>query len=387
MTAPCPACRSPHTRLLTELRDLPVHVGSLWRTAGEAQTCPTGTLALTHCETCQYVFNSSFDSKLMEYTHAYDNSLEASPVFRKYAAELAQRLIDDHQLRGKRVVEIGCGKGAFISLLCELGDNRGFGFDTTFDDSAPANPRVEFIKEHYSERHTAGHADLVCSRHVFEHIPQPLPFLEMVRRSLGDRYDTVVYFEVPESLFIFESESIWDLIYEHCGYFGHESLSGIFARCGFDVLALSTTFGGQFLGIEARPSRNATGTLPAIDEAAKMGPHASRFTDMFEARKAAWKERIQALRARGKTIAVWGAGAKTVSFMNLFQLAADIDAVVDINARKQGHFLPGTGHAISSPEVLRQRKPDAVIVMNPNYTGEIRAQLADIGLSPELLDV
>ncbi len=386
MTGPCPACLSDKTKIVVTIPQVPAHVGSLWPSEAEAKACPKGDMTVTHCEDCQYVFNSTFDLKLTEYTHAYDNSLESSGVFRDYAKSLARELIEKHDLRHKKVVEIGCGKGAFISLLCDIGENQGFGFDTTFDESTRPSERVEFIKAHYSEDQTAGPVDFVCSRHVFEHIPEPLPFLQMVRRSLGERMETVVYFEVPESLFIFKDQSIWDLMYEHCGYFGHESLSSIFTRCGFDVIELATTFGGQFLGIVAKPSQHELGSAPPVGDEFRLGAHVDRFAELFEARKAEWQQRIQALRSAGKKLAVWGAGGKTVGFMNLFQIAEDVETVVDINPRKQGHFVPGTGQAIVAPEALKERVPDAVIVMNKNYTHEIRKQLGELGLRPEILE-
>ncbi len=385
-SAVCPACAGNAVRQFLEIRKVPVHVGSLWPTPEAAKACPFGDMVLNYCEACGYVFNAAFDSKLTEYTHAYDNSLEASGVFMDYARQLAANLIERYDLHNKTVVEIGCGKGAFISLLCEMGPNRGFGFDTTFDERTAPSERVTFVKAHYSEEQTGDEADFVCSRHVFEHIPQPLPFLQMVRRSLAERHETVVYFEVPESLFIFRDESIWDLMYEHCGYFTPQSLAGIFTRCGFDVLAVADAFGDQFLGIEAKPARRAQGQLAQGLNLAAVGPYLDGFAERFQARKRQWQEQMQQLRGAGKRICVWGAGGKTVSFMNLFRIADDVESVVDINPRKQGHFLPGTGHAILPPEALKARKPDAVIVMNKNYTGEVKTALGDMGLNPIVLE-
>lgn len=386
MTASCPACLGTETHTVLSLPNMPVHVGSLWPTAEEARACHKGDMVLTHCRGCHYIFNAAFDPRVLEYTLDYDNSLESSAVFRDYLRDLAEGLVREHALNQKTIVEIGCGKGAFVSLLCDVGDNRGYGFDTTFDESTPPSERVEFIKAHYTEDQTSRPADLVCSRHVFEHIPEPLAFLQMVRRSLGDRHDTVVYFEVPESLFIFKDQSIWDLLYEHCGYFGHESLSSIFTRCGFDVQGLKTTYGGQFLGIVATPSKTDQGSAPAVGESFAIGRHVERFAEQFEARRQEWVSRIEALRAAGKRVAVWGAGGKTVTFMNLFQIAEAIETVVDINPRKQGHFVPGTGQPILAPEALRQRPPDTVIVMNKNYTSEIGKSLEELGLQPELIE-
>jgi hypothetical protein len=59
--------------------------------------------------------------------------------------------------------------------------------------------------------------------------------------------------------------------------------------------------------------------------------------------------------------------------------------VVDLNPRKHGRFVPGTGHEVVSPDRLRDIRPDVVIVMNEVYKDEIRKDLRARGLTPELL--
>ena len=59
-------------------------------------------------------------------------------------------------------------------------------------------------------------------------------------------------------------------------------------------------------------------------------------------------------------------------------------AIVDINRFRHGKHLPGYGHRIASPEALKTCRPDLVVVMNPIYRAEIRKQLDEMGLAPEL---
>ena len=61
--------------------------------------------------------------------------------------------------------------------------------------------------------------------------------------------------------------------------------------------------------------------------------------------------------------------------------------VVDINPPKQGKFLPVTGHEVIGPAALASAPPDTVIVMNPIYLPEIAADLATLGLAPELVAI
>lgn len=373
--------------MFLDLAGVPAQVGSLWPSSEAARACPRGDMSMTHCRACQLIFNASFDPKLMEYDQAYDNSLESSAVFVQYAEDLAERLIGRYELRNKTVMEIGCGKGAFIEMLCRLGPNRGFGFDKTFDDTTPRDSRVTFVKEHFSREHARMAPDFVCSRHVLEHIPEPLPFLEELRAGLASVSGAVVYIEVPEVMFILRDLSIWDLMYEHCTYYGHEALGALLTRTGFEVLSIEDRYGGQFLGVEARPTDGETSPPQVSDPSLRVGDRIQTFAQHFESRRKEWQVRLQSLSSEGKRIAVWGAGGKTVSFMNFFDVGDAIDTVVDVNPRKQGHFLPGTGHAISSPERLREREPDTVIVMNPVYRAEIGAHLSGMGLQPEVMMV
>jgi len=383
----CPACGSGDVVGVVRIEAMPVHIGSLWASAEEARGCPRGDIDLSHCRACQLVFNAAFDPEPLEYTHTYDNSLEGSAVFMDFATTLAKSLVERYGLREKKVVEIGCGKGKFIELLCQYGPNRGIGFDTTYDSTAPnpAPDRLEFVKAHYSAEQTGGDVDLVVSRHVLEHIPDPAGFLRMLRESLDDSPNAAVYVEVPEVMWIVRDLSIWDVIYEHCNYFGHESLSSLFVRCGFDVIRLDNHFGDQFLSIEARPHHGGGSAAPPIDESLRVARRIEAFAEHFRRLRSEWGDTLAKLSAGNKRVAIWAAGAKTVSFMNLFDASRRIDSIVDINTRKHGMHLPGTGHVILAPEALIDRRPDTVIVMNAAYREEIAAHLDGMGLDVEIL--
>ena len=81
----------------------------------------------------------------------------------------------------------------------------------------------------------------------------------------------------------------------------------------------------------------------------------------------------------------WGAGSKGNTFANLVARADVVPYVVDLNPRKHGMFVAGTGARIVPPEFLVQYRPDVVVVLNPVYEREIRQRLAGLGLSPSVL--
>lgn len=368
---------------------MPVSIGVQWPDIDSARSCTRGDLQLTYCNSCGFVWNRSFDESRLEYSQKYDNSLDFSPVFQTYAEGLADRLIETYSIRAKRVVELGCGKGHFLSLLCERGQNSGIGFDPSYEgervDSAVAD-RIEYVQDFYGEKYTDHPGDLVCCRHVLEHIKNPLEFLASVRKTVGGNTDTVVYFEVPNVRLILERLSVWDIIYEHCNYFSRESLVNLFQRAGFEVLRIEETYQKQFLSIDCRLSSNNTNSQANTEPLDNLSGLVDRFSAEMKERIGSWHKRLEEFEKAGKKVAIWGAGAKTVGFANMLKIGDQIPSAVDINPHKQGLYLAGMGQKIVSPDQLQSVQPDVVIVMNPIYSEEIKSQLDSMGLSPEIIE-
>ena len=385
----CSVCNSTGVAVFFEIFQVPVHCNVLWPTRDEAIRAPKGDIRLGFCGDCGHIFNLAFNSELMEYTQDYENSLHFSPRFQGYAESLAARLIDRYDLHGKDIIEIGCGRGDFLTLLCELGGNRGVGFDPSYMPERNANAtteRIIFIGDFYSERYASYKADFVCCRHVLEHIQFPRDFLTSVLHSIGNRLGTVVFFEVPNVLFTLRDLGIWDLIYEHCSYFSTSSLSRLFTLCGFDICDLTETYEKQFLCIEALPNEGlADSTHDPRDDLEEMACDVAAFADQYRSKAQIWRCNLERIAYTGQRAVVWGAGSKGVTFLNALETQDQIVYAVDINPRKQGMYLAGTGQQVVPPEFLRDHQPDVVIVMNPIYEDEIRQTTGSLGLTPEFM--
>jgi SAM-dependent methyltransferase len=386
----CPVCAGADTIPLVDMPGMPVLCNELWDTQEGARHAPRGDIRPTLCRTCSHIFNSAFDPDAIHYAQSYENSLHFSPRFQQYAQALVSRLVSTYDLRHKTVLEIGCGQGEFLSMLCAAGDNQGIGFDPSYSPeraAAASTSQITFVPELYSEKTAHYAADLICCRHVLEHIQHPRAFVTSLRRALADSPHTVVYMEVPNVRFMLEDLSIWDFIYEHYSYFSARSLARLFHEGGFRVLRLEEAYRGQFLALDAMP-----GPAPADAPAQERVPHANAgepdaFAQVFQQKIQEWKDRLATFAQEGKRVAIWGAGSKGVTFLNLLQTAAPIDTVTDINPHKQGKFIAGTGHQITAPDYLVERRPDVVIIMNPIYRPEIEQQLANWGLNPQVLSV
>ena len=184
---------------------------------------------------------------------------------------------------------------------------------------------------------------------------------------------------------VLEDLTVWDIIYEHCSYFGMESLAASFQRAGFEVLDLRETWGGQFVTIDARFGGGDKDSRQWGD-VQQVTRRVESFAAEFQRRIDDWQSKIDSLRRDRKRVVAWGAGAKAVSFLNMLELGDDdLPYVVDISPHKQGTFLGGTGQEVVAPDFLVEYRPDVIILMNPIYQDEISKQVTDLGLSVEYM--
>lgn len=387
----CPVCGNSGTTVFFEVESVPVFCNALWETRARATAAPVAPIRLAHCRRCAMIYNDAFDPGLTRYSPAYENSLHFSPVFRKWAEETAERLVQRYRLREKDVIEIGCGQGDFLALMQRLGNNRVLGFDPSYDPKknagAAQRPEVTILPEAYSQAHVQYPADFVCCRHVLEHVHHPLDFLEGVRRAIGRNDACAVYFEVPNALYCLEQKGLWDIIYEHCSYFTSESLTNLFLRAGFEPIDVALRYGSQFLTIEARPAQDLTNgkyngewTIPNLSQLT------SEFQRFYPERVSSWREELSKLYSDNSRIVIWGAGSKGVTFANTLSIShRQIEYIVDVNPRKSGKFIPGTGQQVVEPGFLKEHRPQVIIIMNPIYQTEIRQTVSQLGFNPRFL--
>ena len=390
MSATCPACAEPAADVFHEQRRIPAHSVMLFDSREAALAYPRGDLRLVHCGACGFIFNKAFDETLNEYSQRCEESQGFSPHFRSWMEAVAKEFVDRYDLHDRSVLEIGCGKGEFLALVCELGHNLGVGVDPAYVPGrldSPALDRLTFINELYTSEHGDLAGDAVICRHTLEHIAPVAEFVATIRRSLADRSSVIVFFELPETLRVLREVAFWDLYYEHCSYFTPGSLARLFRREGFDLERLRLEFDEQYILLDARPGDGSGPELPLEDDLAETADLVATFRREFPQRIQALREIVDQRHDRGERTVVWGGGSKGVSFLTTLGITGEIDYVVDINPYKQGKFMAGTGHEVVAPERLVEHRPDLVLVMNPIYEDEIAQELARLGLTPDLVPV
>lgn len=340
-------------RELLALHHVPVYQNKMYTSRQAAQGCATGDVVLSQHGRSGLVSNRAFDPDKLVYDGSYQNEQGHSISFSEHLDGVADTL--QRWFAGRRILEIGCGKGAFLKRL------RDQGFDATGIDPAYEGDAPYILQQHFRAGMGIS-GDAIILRHVLEHIPDPFGFLTGIREANGGQ--GLVYIEVPCFDWILSHKAWFDVFYEHVNYFRLADFSRMFLR----VLESGHLFGGQYLYVVADLA-----SLRDPTEGHLQAPAPVVLPEGF----LAGLDRCARLAREDSIRIVWGAAAKGVMFTHHMRLLGlRLDHVVDINPGKQGRFLAGSGLPVHDPRELLPSLGESVdiYVMNSNYLAEIRAQ-------------
>ena len=338
-------------RELMRLESVPAYQNKMFDSAAAARLCPRGDVVLVQDTASGLVHNGAFDPDKLQYDDSYQNEQGHSLIFKDHVAQVLG--IVGRRFHGKSLLEIGCGKGAFVELLRAAGhDARGV--DPAYEGDSP-----HIIRRHF-EPGLGVRGDAIVMRHVLEHIADPFRFLESVAVANGGTGQ--IYIEVPCFEWILEHKAWFDVFYEHVNYFRLADFARMFGR----VLESGHLFGGQYIYAVAELASLRAPGAATLGEPPGLRMPADFFASLDRCARAA---------RPGARRGVWGAGAKGVMFTHhMATRDCTPEVAIDINPAKQGRFLAGSGLPVMDAARALAALGDApdIFVMNSNYLSEIQ---------------
>lgn len=382
----CGVCGAADTLSVDFRASVPVMMHRIYETVEAARAAERGTLDVVACQGCGFVWNRAFDSGLIDYDEQYENEQTYSLAFNDHVMERVADVVaavpSDDEIR---YLEVGSGQGGFIEKVAKSAGVRlrtAEGFDPAWRGNNDSfNSLVKIHKSYFDER--SAHLlqcrpNVVVSRHTIEHVPDPIAFLTTIRRALGPEADAKVFIETPCVEWILQHLAMQDFFYEHCSLFTAASLGYALARSGFGVVGVRHVFGGQYLWCEATTISGPPSNPPRRKTHDDYADARSRFVKH-------WRHSVELARRDGG-VAIWGAGAKGVTFAGLVDPDnVLLDHAIDVNPNKQGRHLAGSGLIVLAPEAAVQRAPRTIFVMNPNYLSEVRVLAENAGIAARLV--
>ena len=359
----------------------------------------SSALRVAVCRSC-WTAQTRHDVDVTDYYRDYRYSVAASGFAQRFMARLAQETLDRYGFAtGARVIEVGSGDGAQLAHFQQRGA-RVLGFEPSADlcavSRAEGVPVAEclFMAETVAEiPRELRPADVVLLTYTFDHLPEPLTFLEAVRTVLEPRRGVLVI-EVHDLEQIMERRETCLFEHEHSIYLTSDSFARLLDRAGFELLTTELLPAGERRGNSLLVVAAPKGTEHAADPPRPLGRDYctwetyADFGEDVERSHAALRAWVRGRRAAGETVAGWGAGGRGVMTLAYTGLdAADVDYLVDRNPHAHGHVAPGSHVPVVAPEHLADNPVDHLVVFSYGYMDEIREHVRDLGSEAELVSV
>jgi 2-polyprenyl-3-methyl-5-hydroxy-6-metoxy-1,4-benzoquinol methylase len=322
-----------------------------------------------------YAYFSSYSTSWLEHS-------------RRYAEAMVRRFgLDEHS----QVVELASNDGYLLQFFAERGIPV-LGIEPAANVAEVAVEKgiptlVEFFGTGTARSCAADtKADLLVGNNVLAHVPDLNDFVAGMKILLADGGQITM--EFPHLMRLVQDNQ-WDTIYhEHFSYFSLMTAAAVFEAHGlriFDVDEIPTHGGSlRIYACHADDQRDDEPRVAELLERERAAGFASLDLYTEYGRRVAEEKReilevLIGLKRQGQRIVGYGAPAKGNTLLNYCGVRADfLEYTCDLSPHKQGRLLPGTHIPIRSPDVLREDRPDVVLILPWNIKDEIMDQLSFI---------
>ncbi len=320
--------------------------------------------------------------------YAYFSSYSASWL--EHARKYSEAMTTRFNLNKKSlVVEIASNDGYLLQWFLKTGIPV-LGVDPAANVAIAAREKGVRTEVMFFSKNAAlqlskqyGKADLLLGNNVLAHVPDINNFVKGMKEMLNT--EGVITMEFPHLQRLIERNQFDTIYHEHFSYLSFVAVNRIFAHHGitlFDVEELPTHGGsiriyGKHSDDDTKKVTNRVYEL--LEREHELGFESLEYYSLFEEKVKETKRKlldflIKAKRNK-KTIIGYGAPGKGNTLLNYCGVRTDfIDYTVDMSPHKQGNLLPGTHIPIYHPDMIKETKPDYVLILPWNLKEEIMAQ-------------
>lgn len=266
------------------------------------------------------------------------------------------------ELRGRHVLEVGCGRGVVLKQLASRGA-QCVGLEPGAQIVGAKDAGVQLINDFFPSPQIAGEKfDAITSYNVIEHIEELEPFLEGVKECLADGGDFI--FCVPNCGPYIAAGDISILLHEHYNYFTEGNVAGLLGRAGFVVKRVSVSKNTALLLVHAR--KGAAEPLPEIDTE-------SRELDAFIHSMHRVQRRLDSSMSRFEDheIAVYCPN-RALNFMSL--IGRRMVRPIEDTPSVLGKYYPFFGRSVENFDALRNYPAKAVYVFSFTHGEQLRSR-------------
>jgi len=343
-------------------------------------------LKLKVCTNCWLVQTVDYTqaSELFSPHYAYFSS--TSSGWLAHARHYCEKIIDSINLnKDSLVIEIASNDGYLLRNFVDAGIPC-LGIEPTASTAIAAEKLgIPVIREFFGLAmakqlsNTNQKADLIIGNNVFAHVPDINDFTTGLKTAL--KTNGTITLEFPHLLQLIKHNQFDTIYHEHFSYLSLYTVRNIFAKAGlrvFDVEELPTHGGSlRIYGCHVDDIRPDTHAIESILFTELQDGLQTLETYLgFQSRVDIIKNDLLSFlldqKKEGKKVAAYGAAAKGNTLLNYAGIKPDLLPVVcDAAPSKQGKYMPGSHIPIKKPGLLKEIKPDIVLILPWNIAKEV----------------
>lgn len=292
--------------------------------------------------------------------------MDDSGIGKKYASDFLKFIKTklNGQIKGKKILEIGCGTGYLLHELHQLGANV-VGIEPGEHGQVGAEKyNVNIIRDFFPSQKITERFDVVIMYCVLEHISDPNAFLQLISDYLLDNGKVIL--AVPDCKPYIDCGDISMLFHEHFSYFSEITLKNLLLNSMKQATEVQrASFGGLLYAVTER-----TSLKPSMDKDCS-GERYNVLADHYIKRLKKYFSEYSS-----EEIGIYVAG-RAINVLTLLKSEIDVSTLrfFDDNIMLHNTYFPGFINKIESRKELLDNPPDRILVMSFTFGDEIKQSL------------
>lgn len=394
MNMTCIACGHALSPLMT-LDDMPASAQNIPAASELAEDHPL-SLTLCQCPSCGLV---QFDTEPVDYYRDVIRAGGGTRTMTRLRHEEYARLLtamQEHHIHGRRIVEVGCGRGEFLHMWQNLAEDPegaaalardqerdplsgqpnaaplhlvGLEHKPSLVEEANAVADKKYrVYEGFATgdvRYPEGPFDAFVQFNFLEHQPDPCDMLRNIGRNLKPQ--AIGLITVPSFEYILRYNGYYELLRDHIANYTEFTLQKLLQDCGFELLSMDLVNRDT---IEAIVRKADPDELSELHYSGRL-IDVSALRDSYDRLSASVNAHIDHLSESHRTMAIWGASHQGFTLAATTKLGGRVEYIIDSAPFKQGRFSPASHIPIVAPDYAVAHPVDEILIVAPGYTDEI----------------
>lgn len=394
MKMTCIACGHALSPLMT-LDDMPASAQNIPAASELAEDHPL-SLTLCQCPSCGLV---QFDTEPVDYYRDVIRAGGGTRTMTRLRHEEYARLLtamQEQHIRGRRIVEVGCGRGEFLRMWQNLAEDPegaaalardqerdplsgqpnaaplhlvGIEHKPSLVEEANASADKKYrVYEGFATgdvRYPEGPFDAFVQFNFLEHQPDPCDMLRNIWHNLKPQALGLI--TVPSFEYILRYNGYYELLRDHIANYTEFTLQKLLQDCGFELLSMDLVNRDT---IEAIVRKADPDELSELHYSGRL-IDVSALRDSYDRLSASVNAHIDHLSESRRTMAIWGASHQGFTLAATTKLGGRVEYIIDSAPFKQGRFSPASHIPIVAPDYAVVHPVDEILIVAPGYTDEI----------------